>query len=177
VEFIHSIDPVLLTCSKLVGQNFIMRTFGHEMRDVRTPVPICYHAHCDHHAQAGQTIRHHVEVDHQSDPRPNMGMWDYFVSHIQLRNGAYATIEDLLGEHKVHCCSLCSFTSAVKGGVKRHLQQYKVGQGTEWAATMKPVLVPGIEAIVARGDWHLDAGTTYHRKVKKRSKPKCPVPV
>jgi hypothetical protein len=33
------------------------------------------------------------------------------------------------------------------------------------------------EAIAARGDWHLDPGSTYHRKVKKRPNPKCPVPV
>jgi hypothetical protein len=74
-----------------------------------------------------------------------MGMWDYFVSHMQLKNGADATIEDLLGEHKVHCCSLCGFTSAVKEGVRRHLQQCKKGQGSEWTVTMKAVLVPGIE--------------------------------
>jgi hypothetical protein len=33
------------------------------------------------------------------------------------------------------------------------------------------------EAIAARGDWHLDHGTTYHRKVKKRPNPECLVPV
>jgi hypothetical protein len=54
-------------------------------------------SHCDHHAQTGETSRYHIEIHHQSDHRPNMGMWDYFVSHIQLKNGADATIEHLLG--------------------------------------------------------------------------------
>jgi hypothetical protein len=33
------------------------------------------------------------------------------------------------------------------------------------------------EAIAARGDWHLDPGTTYYRKAKKSPNSKCPVPV
>jgi hypothetical protein len=33
------------------------------------------------------------------------------------------------------------------------------------------------EAIAARGDWHLDPGTTHGRKVKKWPNLKCPVPV
>jgi hypothetical protein len=33
------------------------------------------------------------------------------------------------------------------------------------------------EAWVARGDWHIDPGTTYHRKIKKRLNPHCSIPV
>jgi hypothetical protein len=33
------------------------------------------------------------------------------------------------------------------------------------------------EAIAARGDWHLDQGTTYHRTIMKCPNPKCPVPL
>jgi hypothetical protein len=157
VEFQQSIDPLLLTCSRILKKNMIMKTFGYESRQVNMPVPICYHPHCEHHAPTGQTIRHHVECDHQGDPRPNMGMWDYFVSHIQLKAVGEATVEDLLGEHQVFCCSLCGSTSAIKGAVKHHLQQCKRGQGQEWTVTMKPVLAPGVDG-TGKDDQDEDGG-------------------
>jgi hypothetical protein len=46
-----------------------------------------------------------------------------------------------------------------------------------WADEDRKRMQESSEAIAARGDWHLDPGTTYHRKVKKRPNPKCPVPV
>jgi hypothetical protein len=44
-------------------------------------------------------------------------------------------------------CSECPFASAVKGGVKRHIQHCKKGNAMEWHAVMDPDLIPGI-----RGD-------------------------
>jgi hypothetical protein len=46
--------------------------------------------------------------------------------------------------HSVVGCSECGFASAVKDGVKRHLQRCKKGQGKEWNTTMVPKLVPRI---------------------------------
>jgi hypothetical protein len=41
-----------------------------------------------------------------------------------------------------------------------------------WADKDRRRMRENSEAIAGRGDWHLDPGTTYHRKVRK-----CPVPV
>jgi hypothetical protein len=46
-----------------------------------------------------------------------------------------------------------------------------------WADEDRKRMQENSEAIAARRDWHLDPGSTYHRKVKKRPNPKCPVPV
>jgi hypothetical protein len=51
------------------------------------------------------------------------------------------------------------------------------GRMPRWAEDDRRRMEESSEAIAARGDWHLDPGTTYHRKVKKRPHPKCPVPV
>jgi hypothetical protein len=32
------------------------------------------------------------------------------------------------------------------------------------------------QALAARGNWHMDPGTTYHRKIKKMPNTRCPVP-
>jgi hypothetical protein len=37
-------------------------------------------------------------------------------------------------------------------------------------------MVDSTEQLMARGDWHMDPGTTYHRRIKKKLSPKCAVP-
>jgi hypothetical protein len=86
-----------------------------------------------------------------------MGMWDYFVSHIQLKATGDATIKDLLGEHEIVVCSACGFASAGKGGVKRHLQQCKKKGGEEVRVAMVPEMKPGIEDC-GREDQEDDSG-------------------
>jgi hypothetical protein len=115
IDWTFSTDPVLVACSRIIEQNVTMKTMGHQYKEIRVPVPVCFHPHCTVHAQTGQSIRRHVETAHLNDPTPQMRMWDYFVSHIQLKNLGDATINDLLGEHEICVCSECGFASVVKG--------------------------------------------------------------
>jgi hypothetical protein len=47
----------------------------------------------------------------------------------------------------------------------------------KWADDDRKRMQENSEATAARGDWHMDSGTTYHRKIKKRPNSKCSVPV
>jgi hypothetical protein len=46
-----------------------------------------------------------------------------------------------------------------------------------WADEDRKRMRDSSEASVAREDWHVDPGTTYHRKIKKRLNPHCSIPV
>jgi hypothetical protein len=46
-----------------------------------------------------------------------------------------------------------------------------------WADEDRKRIHDSSEALAARGDWHLDPGTIYHRKIKKPPNLRCPVPV
>jgi hypothetical protein len=77
---------------------------------------------------------------HLVESASGLGFWDIIIAHIKFYPTRYATVEDLLGKHKVLVCTgpMCGFGSAMNNSVKRHLHVHKGGRESEIITAVTP---------------------------------------
>jgi hypothetical protein len=59
-DFTLTIDPLVFTLNRILKRDITMMSRSETETFIRTPVPICYHPHCQYFAPSGQYARCHM---------------------------------------------------------------------------------------------------------------------